>query len=63
MRSQILGFNPSGAPILPDTAKSNDPDVIRREKLGWEEISIQAAKIVSFSGTHTAPSAKIEYPY
>lgn len=45
---EILGFNPSGVPILPNTANSTDPDVIRREKLGWEEISIQAAKIVSF---------------
>ncbi|KAF5393324.1 hypothetical protein D9757_000583 [Collybiopsis confluens] len=45
---EILGFSPSGAPILPETAASNDPDVVRREKLGWEEISIQAAKIVSF---------------
>jgi GTPase len=45
---QILGFSPNGAPILPNTANSTDPDVIRREKLGWEEISIQAAKIVSF---------------
>ncbi|KAJ7647327.1 GTP-binding protein 1 [Roridomyces roridus] len=45
---EILGFGVSGAPILPNTANSNDPDVIRREKLGWEEISLQAAKIVSF---------------
>lgn len=29
---------------------SSDPDVIRQEKLGWEEISVQAAKIVSFIG-------------
>jgi GTPase len=48
LSTQILGFGPSGAPILPDTKHSTDPDVIRREKLGWEEISIQAAKIVSF---------------
>ncbi|KAF9268874.1 P-loop containing nucleoside triphosphate hydrolase protein [Marasmius fiardii PR-910] len=45
---EILGFDPAGKPILPDTAGSNDPEVIRREKLGWEEISVQAAKIVSF---------------
>ncbi|KAF8161090.1 GTP-binding protein 1 [Crassisporium funariophilum] len=45
---EILGFGPSGAPILPSTAHSSDPDVMRREKMGWEEISIQAAKIVSF---------------
>ncbi|KAF9531630.1 GTP-binding protein 1 [Crepidotus variabilis] len=45
---EILGFAPSGGPILPNTAKSVDPDVIRREKLGWDEISVQAAKIVSF---------------
>lgn len=45
---EILGFGPSGAPILPHTMNSSDPDVIRQEKLGWEEISVQAAKIVSF---------------
>ncbi|KAL0072375.1 hypothetical protein AAF712_000138 [Marasmius tenuissimus] len=45
---EILGFDPAGKPILPDTAGSSDPEVIRREKLGWEEISVQAAKIVSF---------------
>ena len=47
---EILGFGPSGAPILPNISNTADPDVIRREKMGWEEISIQAAKIVSFSG-------------
>ncbi len=47
---QILGFSPAGAPILPNTANSTDLDVIRREKLGWDEISMQAAKIVSFIG-------------
>lgn len=47
---QILGFGPSGAPILPNSTNTTDPDVIRREKLGWEEISVQAAKIVSFIG-------------
>jgi len=45
---EILGFGPSGAPILPHISNSFDPDAIRREKLGWEEISVQAAKIVSF---------------
>ncbi|PIL36211.1 hypothetical protein GSI_01872 [Ganoderma sinense ZZ0214-1] len=46
---EILGFGPTGKPILPNTAHSNDPEVIRREKMGWEEISIQASKIISFS--------------
>ncbi|KAJ3937487.1 MAG: GTP-binding protein 1 [Lentinula lateritia] len=45
---EILGFAPSGSPILPETAISNDTEVARREKLGWEEISVQASKIVSF---------------
>ncbi|KAF9049742.1 GTP-binding protein 1 [Panaeolus papilionaceus] len=45
---EILGFGPSGSAILPNIAPSADPDVVRREKLGWDEISIQAAKIVSF---------------
>ncbi|KAH7904507.1 P-loop containing nucleoside triphosphate hydrolase protein [Hygrophoropsis aurantiaca] len=43
---EILGFGPNGAPILPGIAQSGDA---RREKLGWDEISAQAAKIVSFS--------------
>ena len=50
MIEQILGFSPSGAPILPNASNSTDQDVIRREKLGWDEISAQAAKIVSFIG-------------
>jgi GTPase len=46
---EILGFGPSGVPILPPNASNtSDPDVIRREKLGWDKISLQAAKIVSF---------------
>lgn len=52
--SQILGFGPSGTAILPNTIHSSDPDVVRRDKLGWEEISVQAAKIVSFSGKYTS---------
>ncbi|KAH9858681.1 P-loop containing nucleoside triphosphate hydrolase protein [Lenzites betulinus] len=46
---EILGFGPTGKPILPQTAHSNDPETIRREKLGWEEISRQSSKIISFS--------------
>lgn len=45
---EILGFEPSGAPILPKQTKGSDQDAIRREKLGWDEIFIQAAKIISF---------------
>ncbi|THH07494.1 hypothetical protein EW145_g3336 [Phellinidium pouzarii] len=45
---EILGFAPSGEPILPATAGSMDQDTIRREKLGWDEITLQAAKVVSF---------------
>ncbi|KAG6837722.1 hypothetical protein H0H93_003524 [Arthromyces matolae] len=45
---EILGFGPSGAPILPHLTNPADPDAVKREKLGWEEISVQAAKIVSF---------------
>lgn len=47
---QILGFSAAGLPILPTTHFSNELDVIRREKLGWDEISKQSAKIVSFIG-------------
>ncbi|KAF8658288.1 hypothetical protein AX16_002061 [Volvariella volvacea WC 439] len=45
---EILGFDTSGHPILPDIPQDADVEVIRREKLGWEQISVQAAKIVSF---------------
>ena len=51
---QILGFGPTGKPILPPTAHSTDPETIRREKMGWEEISRQASKIISFSGEFLA---------
>ena len=47
---QILGFATSGEPILPRTAASMDTDVIRREKLSWDEITMQSAKVVSFIG-------------
>ncbi|OSD06907.1 P-loop containing nucleoside triphosphate hydrolase protein [Trametes coccinea BRFM310] len=46
---EILGFGPTGKPILPPTAHSTDPETIRREKMGWEEISRQSSKIISFS--------------
>ncbi|KAG6866344.1 hypothetical protein C0991_005265 [Blastosporella zonata] len=49
---EILGFGPSGAAILPNTANTADLDAMRHEKLGWEEISVQAAKIVSFIGAN-----------
>ncbi|TFY53643.1 hypothetical protein EVG20_g10023 [Dentipellis fragilis] len=45
---EILGFDTAGAPILPNVGGSMDPDVLRREKLGWEQISVKAAKIVTF---------------
>lgn len=45
---EILGFGPSGEPILPPSSHANDPEAIRHEKMSWEAISIQSAKIVSF---------------
>ncbi len=56
---KILGFGPTGKPILPPAANSNDPETIRRKKMGWEEISRQASKIISFSGEHTAWSQDV----
>jgi hypothetical protein len=47
---QILGFSTAGTPVLPNIPLSVDVDAIRRDKLGWDEISAQSAKIVSFSG-------------
>jgi len=46
---EILGFDASGAPVLPKMSSGVDSDAIRREKMAWEEISMKAAKIVSFS--------------
>ncbi|KAH7888560.1 P-loop containing nucleoside triphosphate hydrolase protein [Phlebopus sp. FC_14] len=45
---EILGFSVSGVPVLPGVG-SHDLDTIRRDKLGWDEISARSAKIVSFS--------------
>lgn len=39
-----------GLPILPKISSAADDEVVRREKMAWEEISVKAAKIVSFSG-------------
>jgi GTPase len=45
---QILGFGPNGQPILPSADVNADSDVIRRERLGWEQIVSKSSKIVSF---------------
>ncbi|KAI0049854.1 P-loop containing nucleoside triphosphate hydrolase protein [Auriscalpium vulgare] len=45
---EILGFDTAGHPVLPNSSGTVDPDVLRREKLGWDEISIRSAKIVTF---------------
>jgi len=45
-----LGFDVAGAPILPLASGPVDLDVLRRERLGWEEISHRSAKIVTFIG-------------
>jgi len=45
---EILGFDTEGRPVLPDIIGSKDADTLRREKLGWEEISLRSAKIVTF---------------
>lgn len=47
---QILGFGPSGQPILPALAAAPDSEVVRRERLGWEDIAAQSSKIISFIG-------------
>jgi GTPase len=46
---EILGFSTAGVPVLPNIPTSADADVIRHDKLGWDEISARSAKIVSFS--------------
>ncbi|KAI6169427.1 P-loop containing nucleoside triphosphate hydrolase protein [Pisolithus thermaeus] len=46
---EILGFTPSGAPVLPGRADGQEPDTVRHDKLGWEDIAARSAKIISFS--------------
>ncbi|KZV66905.1 GTP-binding protein 1 [Peniophora sp. CONT] len=45
---EILGFDTESKPVLPVQSGSKDPDVLRREKLGWEEICARSAKIITF---------------
>ncbi|CCA68509.1 probable GTP-binding protein 1 [Serendipita indica DSM 11827] len=45
---EILGFGPSGLPILPAIAAAPDSEVVKRERLGWEDIAAQSSKIISF---------------
>jgi len=50
---QILGFSTSGAPVLPEPIGGHDADTVQRfDKLGWEDIAVRSAKIVSFSGMY-----------
>lgn len=60
-RLQILGFDTAGVPILPNISAAADPEAIRREKLGWEQISLKAAKIVSFIGTDPCWPNRVAY--
>lgn len=47
---EILGFSTSGAPVLPEPIGGHDADTVQRfDKLGWEDIAVRSAKIVSFS--------------
>ncbi|KAF9792749.1 P-loop containing nucleoside triphosphate hydrolase protein [Thelephora terrestris] len=45
---EILGFRPEGSPILPASTHIGESGAIRQEKIGWEEISKESAKIISF---------------
>ncbi|KZT43641.1 P-loop containing nucleoside triphosphate hydrolase protein [Sistotremastrum suecicum HHB10207 ss-3] len=45
---EILGFSPEGMPVQPGTSHSSDIEVIRREKLSWDQISARSSKVVSF---------------
>lgn len=57
---EILGFTANGQPVLPafhaGTAEANAnfdkmafaPTTARREKMGWDEISARASRVVSF---------------
>jgi GTP-binding protein 1 len=53
---QILGFSTSEQPVLPTSqatgasTEANPIAIGRREKLGWEEIAENSAKMISFIG-------------
>lgn len=53
---QILGFTTEGKPVVPVTVSgaavvdTTAGALGRREKLGWEEITKQSAKVISFIG-------------
>ena len=49
---EILGYDASGAAILPATSAANDQEqeIGRREKLGWDHITGKASKVISFIG-------------
>jgi hypothetical protein len=49
--AQILGFGPTGQPILPALAAAPDSEIVKREKLGWEDIAARSSKIISFIGS------------
>ncbi|KAI6032901.1 P-loop containing nucleoside triphosphate hydrolase protein [Pisolithus orientalis] len=46
---EILGFTVSGIPVLPGRIEGQGPGTVRIDRLGWEDIAAQSAKIISFS--------------
>jgi hypothetical protein len=54
---QILGFDTHGQPVTPVASNPNAADAAagagtlgRRDKLGWEDITKNSAKVISFIG-------------
>lgn len=51
---QILGFSPTGTPVVPTGHAAGAGDtttgstVAKREKIAWDEVCSKAAKVVSF---------------
>ena len=57
---EILGFAPDGKPVMPSYHVGSSeatsgfdknafaPATARREKLGWDEITLKASRVVSF---------------
>jgi hypothetical protein len=50
-QAQILGFGPTGQPILSGLAAGPNSEIIKRETLGWEDFAARSSKIIRFIGS------------
>jgi hypothetical protein len=50
-QAQILGFGPTGQPILSALAAGPNSEIIKREKIRWEDLAARSSKIIRFIGS------------